>query len=246
MAMTLNCWSRTDVGLRRQLNEDSFLVDDGLGLFVVADGMGGHRGGEIASKMAVESMREQVQNSAKDQRRVSPRVALAEAYTLASNRIYDKSKQNNEEFAGMGTTLVSALYQHEVLYIANVGDSRCYLYSGGALWQLTEDHSLVNELLRSGQISDADVPKFVAKNVITRSVGFEREVQPDIIEKQVLPGEFYLLCSDGLSGLVSDQEITKSFNDLKENPARLVEKLVDLAKAGGGDDNITVVILTAK
>lgn len=246
MQINLISWSLTDVGLRRELNEDSFLVDNSLGLYIVADGMGGHQGGEVASKMAVETVKEVIEKSTKDKRRApSPRVLLAEAYSEASRRIYDKS-QSGHEVQGMGTTLVTVLRQKESVFIANVGDSRCYLSSQGSMWQLTEDHSLINELLRSGQIAETEVEKFVAKNVITRSVGFEREVQPDIIEKPLQADDFFVLCSDGLSGMVRDKDIAQQIQKDRLDPGLMVRNLVEKAKANGGDDNVTVVLIAAQ
>lgn len=243
--MTLKVWSQTDVGLRRERNEDSCLFDEEIGLFLVADGMGGHRGGEVASKMAVETLREIVRAAIleKGQRKLQVRGLLERAYQEASRRIYAKSEEGNMELQGMGTTLVASFWYGDVLYIANVGDSRAYLYSHDELWQVTEDHSLVNEQLRAGLIQEKDLPNFTAKNVITRSVGFEADVQVDIVERRLQPGEMVLMCSDGLSGLVSDEEITQFCRTLK--PSEIVSKCIDEAKKNGGDDNVTVMLLYA-
>ncbi|HVK61343.1 MAG TPA: hypothetical protein VM432_07325, partial [Bdellovibrionales bacterium] len=145
---------------------------------------------------------------------------------------------------GMGTTLVGALLQGSLLSIANVGDSRAYLFARGELWQLTEDHSLVNEQIRAGIISEGDVEKLAPRNVITRSVGFERDVQVDVIEREIEDGEMIIMCSDGLSGLVTDARISELCKTRK--PAELVSVLVDEAKKNGGDDNVTVMVLYAQ
>jgi serine/threonine protein phosphatase PrpC len=242
----MKAWCQTDVGLRRENNQDYFLVEEDLGLFIVADGMGGHRGGEVASRLAAETVRDIVRKSAQEggSRKVNPRVLLVQAYEEASKRIFDASQQPGTDLAGMGTTLVVALVRDGVAYIANVGDSRAYLFTDQKLWQITEDHSLLNEQLRAGIISERDAERFTAKNVITRSVGFEREVDVDVIEREIQPGEMLLMCSDGLSGLVPDGQITEICK--KFQPSEIVQICVDQAKKNGGDDNVTVMVIYAQ
>lgn len=244
--MIFQAWCQTDVGLRRENNQDSFLIDDEVSLYLVADGMGGHRGGEVASRMAVETLRDSVRKAIRESgsRKLNPRQVLAHAYEEASHRIYDKSQEPGSDLHGMGTTLVAAFMRNDTLYIANVGDSRCYLFTQNELFQITEDHSLVNEQLRAGLIREKDLEKFTAKNVITRSVGFEREVQVDIIEREVHPGDLFLICSDGLSGLVEDKRIAEICRTNK--PKDIVSICVDEAKKNGGDDNVTVMVLYAQ
>ncbi len=243
--MTLEAYCQTDIGLRRERNEDSFLVDESLGLFMVADGMGGHRGGEVASRLAVETAREVVLKHSKDSRKMMPRQLLAEAYKEASNRIFDKARgEGNQDLQGMGTTLVCAYRHHDTLYVANVGDSRAYLFTNPYLWQITEDHSLLNEQLRAGLFSERDIASFAAKNVITRSVGFEREVMCDIVERDLCPGETILMCSDGLSGLVADARIAEILRTTP--PDQVVSTCINEAKKNGGDDNVTCMLLYAK
>ena len=244
--MTVQVWCQTDVGLRRDNNQDSFLIDESLGLYLVADGMGGHRGGEVASKLAVETFRDVVQQTLRESgaRRPNARALIAKAYERACAAIYDKSQEPGSDLQGMGTTLVAAFLMGDTLYIGNVGDSRAYLFSQGQLWQMTEDHSLVNEQLRAGLLKESDVERFAAKNVITRSVGFEREVQVDILERVVQPGDMIIICSDGLSGMVDDRQISQICRDLA--PKDVVSKCIDEAKANGGDDNVTTLVLYAK
>lgn len=244
--MTLQAWCQTDVGLRRENNQDSFLIDESLGLYLVADGMGGHRGGEVASKLAVETVREVVQQSLRESgaRKPNPRALVAKAYEAACARIYDKSQEPGTDLHGMGTTLVAAFLLGETLYIGNVGDSRAYLFTQDSLFQITEDHSLVNEQLRAGLLKESDVEKFAAKNVITRSVGFEREVQVDIIERNLQPGDMILICSDGLSGMVKDARIADILRGTP--PKDIVSKCISEAKANGGDDNVTTLVIYAK
>lgn len=242
--MQIRAWGETDVGLKRENNQDSILVDENLGLFVVADGMGGHRGGEVASAMAVETLFEEIARHKANLSAESPRDALDKAFRRACHRIYKKSTEDSPELMGMGTTLVVAyLPQGDRLYIANVGDSRAYLLHSDKMWQITEDHSLVNEQIRAGVIKEEDLPFVTGKNVITRSVGFEQDVQVDIFDRKLRPGERVLLCSDGLSGLVDDQKIMSIG---KSNASGLfVKKCIDAAKKAGGDDNISVILIEA-
>lgn len=243
--MELRVWCQTDVGLRREANQDFFLFDEAMGIYVVADGMGGHNGGEVASRMAAETVVEVVRKAYGDggNRKPTPRVVLGQAYEEASRRIFSASQEPGRNLQGMGTTLVAALMKDGVLYIGNVGDSRAYLFSEGKFWQITEDHSLMNEQLRAGLISEKDLAKFVAKNVITRSVGFEREVEVDLIEREVRPGELFLICSDGLSGLVDDERLAEICRT--KQPSEIVSICVEEAKKNGGDDNITAMVLYA-
>ncbi len=232
-------WFLTDKGLRRDSNQDSCLINRDLGLFIVADGMGGHSGGEVASSLAVETVEEIVLGMSAAQR--SPREIIQVCYEEASRRIFDKAAKERPELVGMGTTMVMALVRGRNIYIGNVGDSRCYLFSRPHLWQLTEDHSLLNEQLRAGILTEQQIQQFVGRNVITRSVGYEREVYPDIIEREIIPGELFLLCSDGLSGLVEDKVISEIMN--QNNPNRIVKACVDKALANGGDDNVSVMLI---
>jgi protein phosphatase len=236
---------KTDVGLRRERNEDSYLYDEDLGLYCVADGMGGHRGGEVASSMAVKTILEFIRGAKSQNRKHGAREILVRGYEEASAKIFDKSHIENPELHGMGTTLVTAYYAGDSLFIGNVGDSRAYLFSQDRLWQLTEDHSLVNEQLRAGLIKEEDLPRLTNRNVITRSVGFEREVQVDILERPLVKGDLYLMCSDGLCGLVDDEVIDQSIRKFGfDDPESIVTDCIEEAKKAGGDDNVTVMVLT--
>ncbi len=238
--MKLEVWAHTDIGLRREINQDSILVDKELNLFVVADGMGGHKGGEVASAMAVETLREVLKEKISAPG-FKPKDALQMAFREASARIHQKSTVDSPELMGMGTTLVGILSYKDKFYIANVGDSRAYLYSEGQLWQLTEDHSLINEQVRAGVLTAEEAPLVIGRNVITRSIGFEREVQVDILERKIQAGEVYLLCSDGLSSLVIDEDIQEIIR--KSAPQDAVTKCIQAAKNAGGDDNVSVIIV---
>lgn len=237
--MRIEAWYLTDKGLRRDSNQDSCLVSKDKGFFVVADGMGGHSGGEVASSIAVETVDEVLSDDEAAER--SPREVLTKAYETASHRIYDKAANESPELSGMGTTMVMAYLRGPVIYVANVGDSRCYLFRKPYLWQITEDHSLINEQVRAGLLSEDQAKAMTGRNVITRSVGYEREVHADVIERQMQPGEIYLLCSDGLTGMVSDEKISEILNN--HPPEKAARLCVEQALANGGDDNVTVLVL---
>ena len=237
--MKMDSWYLTDKGLRRDSNQDSCLINKELGLFIVADGMGGHSGGEVASSIAVETVQDVMLQP--DAMKKPPRELLQKCYEQASARIYDKAAFESPELAGMGTTMVIGHVRDNNFYIGNVGDSRCYLFKKPYLFQLTEDHSLINEQLRAGVMSEEQVMQYVGRNVITRSVGYERDVYPDIIEREVSPGETYLICSDGLSSLVPDEKICEILN--KNTPDKAAKACVEQALANGGDDNVTVMLV---
>lgn len=231
-------WGISDKGLKREGNQDSFLIEDRVGLFIVADGVGGHFGGEVASALAVETVREVVSHPKATEFR--PRDVLAQAYEEASHRIFDRATQE-PKLNGMGTTMVLSYVRENKIYIANVGDSRCYLYRKPFLWQITEDHSLVNEQIRLGMMSEEQAKKLIGKNVITRSVGFERDVFPDLLEREIFSGDTFIFCSDGLSGMVPDSEICNimNVNTIEKTAPLLIQRALD----HGGDDNVTVVIV---
>ncbi len=233
-------WAVSDKGNKRDSNQDSYLVNENLGLFVVADGMGGHSGGEVASSLAVQTLETEIKLM-KASAEVPVRELMHKVFEKASMRIFDKAAIESPELMGMGTTMVSCYVDNGKVFISNVGDSRCYLFDKSNLWQLTEDHSLLNEQIRTGLLKPEQAATFTGRNVITRSVGYERVVHPDVIEREVRAGETYLLCSDGLSGLVTDQKILECFKTKSLNEAALI--LVNMALANGGDDNVTVLIL---
>jgi serine/threonine protein phosphatase PrpC len=241
--MRINVAGLTDVGQKRSNNQDHMLVDEELSLFVVADGMGGHQGGEVASQIAVHCIQEVIKESFEKEKGADPYMLLQRAYTVASSRIYKKS-QETPKLKGMGTTAVTALFRNSHLYIANVGDSRAYLIYPPYIWQMTEDHSLLNEQIRAGLVKQENAPFFAAKNVITRSVGFEEPVVCDVIEREVQEGDFILLCSDGLSGMVADRRICDVCLTLPFN--EVAPRLIEEANRNGGDDNVTVVVMQAK
>ena len=242
--MQFDVWGQTDVGLKREINQDSILVDKQLGLFIVADGMGGHKGGEVASAMAVQTVQEIVRHQMAANPKVNPRELLSQAYKEASSRIHHKSTHDSPQLVGMGTTMVAGLMAGSTLYIGNVGDSRAYLIRDGRVWLLTEDHSLVFEQMKAGVLDNEDLDEAVGKNVITRSVGFEKDVQVDVIERDVQVGDMYMFCSDGLSGMVPYSKIVEVITSKPLD--RVVGSLIKEAKLAGGDDNVSVLLLRAK
>ncbi len=239
--MRVDVWCQTDVGRKRDNNQDTFLLAPDLGLYIVADGMGGHNGGEVASALASKTVKEVIQESFSKESGIDARELVSRAYKRASQRVYDES-QRRSELRGMGTTMVVTLIRDEHIYIGNVGDSRAYLSTPEGFWQLTEDHSLVNEQLRAGMLTEIQALNYHAKNVITRSVGFESEINCDVIQKKLKPGDIILVCSDGLSGLVADQKIAEICR--KSPTAEIVPNLINEANSNGGDDNVTVLLLS--
>ena len=237
-------WSATDVGLKRDHNEDSYLCNDNLGLYAVADGMGGHLGGELASRMAVEVLeREMTLRLAAAAGGANPGAvsqAMQEATSLAARSIYE-SAQASPEHAGMGTTLTGLCFHGQSLTLCHVGDSRAYLLRDGRARQLTEDHSWIQEQVRAGLLSPGDAMVSRFRNIITRSVGFEPTVSPDLFTMPVEPGDCYLICSDGLSNYFSAEEIGRVLAGQFYSEAG--QALVEIANERGGDDNITCVIV---
>ncbi|MBI4405349.1 MAG: serine/threonine-protein phosphatase, partial [Deltaproteobacteria bacterium] len=198
------------------------------------DGMGGHRAGEVASQLAVEV----IQKYCRENRDAAARDILDRGINLSCKEIYERARDNSE-LAGMGTTVLAMLFQGEDAYIGQVGDSRAYLVSGESIWQLTEDHSLLNEELRAGRLAAGQVAQYQFKNVITRSVGYESQVTVDIYRRKIQAGDVFLLCTDGLSGLVEIGEICRELCVSGADGG--LKNLVQLAIARGGDDNITAL-----
>jgi serine/threonine protein phosphatase PrpC len=240
----------TDVGRKRSHNEDSFHIDGELQLFIVADGMGGHAGGGTASRMAVETV-----NGIMRKAREAPDTPFVRSASLKEALIPEvfrgaveqacaaifQEAQKQPRLQGMGTTVISLLVQDEYAFFAHVGDSRAYLMRGDLIQQVSEDHSLVNEQIKAGMITAEEAKNSRYKNIITRSVGFEPEVQVDVMGVVCEPGDHFLLCSDGLANLVEDREMLELVHGgpFEEVP----KKLVALANERGGDDNITVILV---
>ncbi len=242
--------ARSDVGLRRQANEDSFAVDPERGFYLVADGLGGHTAGQVASQLAA---RASVNALATLEGASVNALATLEGATAtlsetlriavsAANREVFATAEAKSELSGMGTTLVALLAQGERIALAHVGDSRAYLVKGGSIRQLTDDHSLVAELVRRREIPADAASQHPHRHVLTRALGVRRTVEPDLAELTPAVGDIFVLCSDGLTGHVKDEEIAAEVSrdsDLDAACGRLIE----LANSRGGEDNITVVVV---
>lgn len=244
-----SAWGLSDVGRKRDHNEDSLLINHALGLYAVADGMGGHQGGGQASRIAVETLEREVA-SARQNGLLGPTSSgsgsvtklLERAAHRAGERIWHAA-QGDPDLEGMGTTLTALLVHQGRAHLAHVGDSRCYLYRDGRCTQLTEDHSWVNEQVRAGLLTLEQARASRLRHIITRSVGYERSVTVDGLALAIEPGDCFLLCSDGLSNLVELEELARVLVErfYKHVPPTLVE----LANERGGDDNITVLLVHA-
>lgn len=231
----------TNIGRHRKNNEDSYCIGENeCGIFaVVADGMGGHLAGEVASAMAVESLKNSFESlDFKTEEEFYDKVRTA--YEEANRKIYEFAEQNSKVM-GMGTTAVSAFIFDKHLFVANVGDSRAYIIDKTSINQLTKDHSYVQQLVDSGVITKEQARNHPKRNYITRAIGTEEDVAVDIF-KTDYNGQTILLCSDGLSGLISDDTILEIVNK-EEDMEEIVNKLVEAANEEGGTDNITVALL---
>lgn len=236
---------QTDRGKVRQHNEDNgggFLNDHSQLLAVVADGMGGHQAGDVASQMTIDQLESHWSNvSDLGENPEKTELWLKETIQDINHSIFLYSNEN-QECQGMGTTLVLAVCQNEYVTVANIGDSRCYLLNHKGLTQITDDHSLVNELVKSGQISKEDAEHHPRKNVLMRALGTEGNVKVDVKTLIWEQGDMLLLCSDGLTNKVTDQELAETLikeTSLEEKAFHLIGK----ANESGGDDNITVVLV---
>lgn len=239
--VSLVSYAGTDVGRRRKNNEDAFLVDDDLGLWVVADGMGGQAAGEVASQQAVETVHEMVtsglsRNAGKGAERVLESAIQAATYMVFGLAEMDRTKM------GMGTTVSAALVRSDRLLLGQVGDSRIYRVRAGYATQLTEDHTLVNWQIQNGLITAEEAKSSKQKNVITRAVGNRDYVQVDILSCDVLPGDCFVLCSDGLHAYIHTEELPEL---TAQGGDDAVAALIHLANERGGKDNITAVVVHA-
>lgn len=234
------------VGMKRSENQDNFLVAPELQLFVVADGMGGHKGGETASALAVQSIGEYFKNAVKAGTAIDPSTKLKEAVAAANQAIQAKGKVD-QSLQGMGTTTTALHFAQGRLFIGQVGDSRGYLIHPQRIWQITRDHSLVQEKLRAGLITRAQLKTDRMKNVITRSVGFENEVEVDVYSMEVHPGDAFVLCSDGLSGMVEDPQILRIVDECvfgQHSVESAAQRLIEAANKNGGEDNVTAIVVS--
>lgn len=247
--MRVIAWPATDVGRVRSHNEDSHLINSELGLILVADGMGGHAGGAHASQLCVDVVDKVVRRGvdtlgavAADHQGAAVAEMLCAAASEASARIYDQAAADSR-LQGMGTTLTGMFIYGDRGFVVHVGDSRAFVMRGGSARQLTSDHSWLNEQVQAGLLSEEEAAASDLKHIITRSVGFERHVDADVIPISVAPGDAFLLCSDGMSNYIESDEIAELARD--HWYADLPQICTDLANRRGGDDNITVVAALA-
>ena len=248
--MRITSCGMTDVGVKRTNNEDNYLINDELNLYVVCDGMGGHVGGEFASAIAVNTVEEVLTNfefngaaMAKPDPDDGPvelmREKLRYSVRLAGKRIFEKA-QEEPEYRGMGTTCIALWLDSGNAFLGHVGDSRAYCVREGRIEQLTEDHSLVNEKIKAGLLTPEQARGHKLKNIITRSLGYNEDVEIDVSVRALRRGDHFVMCSDGLSNLVAAGEIGEIV--LESGPQEAARRLIDLACERGGDDNVTVLI----
>ncbi|MCA9540290.1 MAG: Stp1/IreP family PP2C-type Ser/Thr phosphatase [Myxococcales bacterium] len=249
--MKLTSAGRTHVGMKRNHNEDSLRLFREQNLFIVADGMGGHASGEVASQMSVETLADFFRATGEDDEITWPyKMEKGRKYEenrvvtgikLSNRRIFE-SASRDAKLKGMGTTIVVTFFSNDVCYIGHVGDSRVYRFRAGKLTQLTEDHSLLNDYIKMRQLTPEEIEAFPHKNVIVRALGMKETVQVDVMHEAPQTGDIYLLCSDGLSGMVTDEqmeEIMRASGDLDA----YCDRLIEAANENGGTDNITVILI---
>lgn len=233
----------TDRGRKRPSNEDAFGYSVEAGVYVVCDGMGGAAAGEVASNLAVDEILRTLKNGGHESGTVLP-AAVQDAIYAANAAIYSRA-QRNHRLSGMGTTLVVMATQDQHVWVLNIGDSRCYRLRQGHLEQLTHDHSLVEEQVRLGRMTPREASRSPLKNVITRALGTQSQVRPDIFELEAEPGDLFLLCSDGLTRELPDATIQGLLG--RDLPLEALSVgLVEAAKKAGGHDNITCLLVRAQ
>jgi len=249
--MRIEVSGQTHVGMKRNHNEDNLLLLPEERLFVVADGMGGHSSGEIASKIAVDELAEFFRMTSQDAEITWPykmdksknydENRLATGIKLANVRIFQKAS-SEQKYKGMGTTIVSVYFANDSsVVVGHVGDSRVYFFRDGTLRQITEDHSLLNDYLKAKKLTPEEIEAFPHKNVIVRALGMKDTVVVDVNRVEPKPGDVYLLCSDGLSGMVPDAQIQQVLQNQKDLQ-KAAAMLIDAANANGGIDNVTCVL----
>lgn len=246
----LEIYGLTDVGRKRSHNEDTVATDSSLGLAVIADGMGGYQAGEVASSIAVDiickELSERLTQSSpgevdEESGFTNESLAIRSAIEQA-NRIIYAASQREAKFAGMGTTVVTAAFYDDRITVAHVGDSRLYRLRGNEFHQVTADHSLLQELVDKGFYTKEEASQSLNKNYITRAIGIDAEVVPDVTEDVALKGDVYLLCSDGLTDGVNDEQIGEALRGAPKDLKGTAQRLVELANESGGRDNISVIV----
>ncbi len=242
----------TDAGCIRSNNEDCIVWNSNMGLAILSDGMGGAKAGEVASRIAAETVLKEVADHIHDLSSGWETTGHGEQLSRAgrilrnalhkANSVILRIAQEQPECHGMGATSISALFHDNHISVAHVGDSRLYLMRQDLLQQVTEDHTVIQEIIKGGIYSRAQAQENINKNIVTRAVGVTADLNVDIVEQQTIPGDLYLLCSDGLTDLVSDAEIQHVL-EIGHNLDKIAQSLVDLAKKHGGSDNISVILI---
>ena len=240
----IKAYAKSDIGKVREINQDSFYISDSLDqvqLYMLADGMGGYNGGEIASKLAIQSAKSYIENNFKDVQKDRESIIqlVGSSMEYANMVVYEKSKEN-KELEGMGTTLEICLIYNNKVYIGHVGDSRIYRIRKEFMRKLTQDHSYVQKLVKDGTITKEEAMHHPQKNMLMKALGCNAFVEPDVMVKGFLKEDILIMCSDGLTNLVSQEEI---FKEAKKDIEQAPKELVDKANNNGGYDNITVVVI---
>ena len=248
----LEAYGQTDVGRRRKLNEDAFLVNPEANLYAVCDGMGGHNAGEVASKMAIENLAAFIEKSHQEKEITWPYGLdvnlsfdgnrLKTAIKLANKKVF-RAADNREDYTGMGTTVVATVVTGNTMTIGSAGDSRCYLLREGQLTQLTRDDSWVSAALGEGILNSDEIEKHPLRNVITKAVGAKDNIELDVIEHVLVPGDVAFLCSDGLHAMLRDEKILEALTPFPPTLPEAAAKLIAAANEAGGKDNVSVVLL---
>lgn len=249
--MRIRYAGNSHVGMKRNHNEDNLCLLPDENLYIVADGMGGHAAGEVASRMAVETVSQFYKDTSEDEEVTWPfKMDRAKKYEenrivtsikLANLRIYEEALANAKK-KGMGTTVVAVNFTKDGAYLGHVGDSRIYRFRAGQLKQMTEDHSLLNDYIKMKELTPEEIENFPHKNVIVRALGMKDSVLVDVAYEQPEHGDIYLLCSDGLSGEVTDAEMAKILGETGDDLEKGCNRLIQTANQNGGKDNVTVVL----
>ena len=240
----MKIFAKSDVGKAREMNQDYFFIsnpEDDIKLFILADGMGGYNGGEVASNLATQAAKSYILNNFNkiEHSKESILKLIKNAVEYANMIVYEKSKKD-KELEGMGTTIEVCLIYNNKVYIGHVGDSRVYRLRKEFFRKLTKDHSYVEQLIEDGTISKEEAYNHPKKNMLTKALGCTAFVEPDCLVKGFLKGDILLISSDGLTNMIKDEEI---YNIIKNNPEKAVDELVEKANQNGGYDNITVIII---
>ncbi|MDF1564189.1 MAG: Stp1/IreP family PP2C-type Ser/Thr phosphatase [Deltaproteobacteria bacterium] len=249
--MRIDSVGRTHVGMKRDHNEDNFQLVPEVNLFIVADGMGGHAAGEVASGIAVEEVAEFFRMTERDEEATWPNKMdrarnydenrLATAIMLSNTRIREAASADARQ-KDMGTTIVTTFFKPEATYVGHVGDSRVYRFRAGELTQITEDHSLLNQYIKAKKLTPEEIENFPHKNVISRALGMKDQVEVDVVADPSREGDVYVLCSDGLSGMIKDEEMARILAANLDDLDTCADRLIEAANANGGHDNVTVVL----